>query len=314
MALNPASVLPAPEAKGAFVRELFERIAPRYDLMNRVMTFGMDQRWRRALVAWLDLPRGARVLDLATGTGDLVEWLSAAGARPIGADLAHAMLTRAAGRNPGRPFLQADGAALPLASASVDAVTCGFALRNFSDLDGVLRECARVLRPRGKLFVTTPNLLSLRARLAFLLTGNRAFRTWVDEVTSVWGYQDGRIYHGHAFLINYLQLRYLLWHSGLRVVEVVANRFSWTSIGLLPLAPFVWLASRWAMRKAKARNPRPGIYREIERDLFSPALLLSSNLFVVAERIPDAEREPPLVVEKHRRNLEQAVARAKASR
>jgi demethylmenaquinone methyltransferase/2-methoxy-6-polyprenyl-1,4-benzoquinol methylase len=153
MALNPASVLPAPEAKGAFVRELFERIAPRYDLMNRVMTFGMDQRWRRALVAWLDLPRGARVLDLATGTGDLVEWLSAAGARPIGADLAHAMLTRAAGRNPGRPFLQADGAALPLASASVDAVTCGFALRNFSDLDGVLRECARVLRPGGQLAI-----------------------------------------------------------------------------------------------------------------------------------------------------------------
>ena len=153
MALNGTSVLPAPEAKGAFVRDLFERIAPRYDLMNRVLTFGMDQRWRRALVAWLELPKGARVLDLATGTGDLVEWLAASGARPIGADLACAMLKLAAARNPGRPFLQADGAALPIASQSVDAVTCGFALRNFSDLDGVLRECARVLRPGGQLAI-----------------------------------------------------------------------------------------------------------------------------------------------------------------
>jgi demethylmenaquinone methyltransferase/2-methoxy-6-polyprenyl-1,4-benzoquinol methylase len=163
MALSPANVLPSPEAKGAFVRELFERIAPRYDLMNRVLTFGMDQRWRRALVRWLELAPGARVLDLATGTGDLVEWLGAVGARPIGADLAHAMLTRAAGRNPGRPFLQADGAALPLATASVDAVTCGFALRNFSDLDGVLRECARVLRPGGQLAILEVDRPSLPA-------------------------------------------------------------------------------------------------------------------------------------------------------
>ena len=166
-----------------------------------------------------------------------------------------------------------------------------------------------MLRPRAKLFLTTPNLLSLRARVAFMLTGNRAFKTWVDEVTSVWGYADGRIYHGHAFLINYLQLRYLLWHSGLRIVEVVPNRFSWTSIGLLPLVPFVWLASRGAMQRAKRRNPRPEIYREIERDLFSAALLLSSNLFVVAEKIPAAKREEPIVVEKHRRNFEAAVPR-----
>jgi SAM-dependent methyltransferase len=255
-------------------------------------------------------PRG-RLLDLPAGRGDDSRRLVALGYDVVPADLFPETFDTRIGPKC-RP---ADLAArLPFDEASFDYLLCSEAIEHLPDQLAMLRECARVLRPRGKLFVTTPNLLSLRARLAFLLTGNRAFRTWVDEVTSVWGYQDGRIYHGHAFLINYLQLRYLLWHSGLRVVEVVANRFSWTSIGLLPLAPFVWLASRWAMRKAKARNPRPGIYREIERDLFSPALLLSSNLFVVAERIPDAEREPPLVVEKHRRNLEQAVARAKASR
>jgi SAM-dependent methyltransferase len=251
-------------------------------------------------------PRG-RLLDLPAGKGDDSRRLVALGYDVVPADLfPETFDTRI-----GPKCVPADLAArLPFEDASFDYLLSSEAIEHLPDQLAMLRECARVLRPRGKLLLTTPNLLSLRARLAFLLTGNRAFKTWVDEVTSVWGYQDGRIYHGHAFLINYLQLRYLLWHSGLRVVEVVKNRFSWTSVLLLPLVPFIWLASRWAMRKAKRRNPRPGIYREIERDLFSPAMLLSSNLFVVAERIPDAEREPPLVVEKHRRNFEEAVASA----
>jgi SAM-dependent methyltransferase len=251
-------------------------------------------------------PRG-RVLDLPAGRGDDSRRLVALGFDVVPADLfPETFDTRI-----GPKCVPADLAArLPFQDASFDYLLSSEAIEHLPDQLAMLRECARVLRPRGKLFLTTPNLLSLRARLAFLLTGNRAFKTWVDEVTSVWGYEGGRIYHGHAFLINYLQLRYLLWHSGLRVVEVVGNRFSWTSVLLLPLVPFIWLASRWAMRKAKRRNPRPAIYREMERDLFSPAMLLSSNLFVVAERIPDAEREPPLVVEKHRRNFEEAVERA----
>lgn len=252
-------------------------------------------------------PRG-RLLDLPAGKGDDSRRLVALGFDVVPADLfPETFDTRI-----GPKCVPADLAArLPFEDASFDYLLSSEAIEHLPDQLAMLRECARVLRPRGRLLLTTPNLLSLRARLAFTFTGNRAFKTWVDEVTSVWGYQDGRIYHGHAFLINYLQLRYLLWHSGLRVVEVVANRFSWTSLLLLPLVPFIWLASRWAMRKAKRRNPRPGIYREIERDLFSPAMLLSSNLFVVAERIPDAEREPPLVVEKHRRNFEEAVASAR---
>jgi len=253
-------------------------------------------------------PRG-RVLDLPAGRGDDSRRLVALGYDVVPADL----FPEAYDTRIGPKCVPADLAArLPFDDAKFDYLLCSEAIEHLPDQLAMLRECARVLRPQGRLFVTTPNLLSLRARLAFLLTGNRAFKTWVDEITSVWGYQDGRIYHGHAFLISYLQLRYLLWHSGLRVVEVVANRFSWTSLWLLPLVPAIWLASRRAMRKAKRRNPRPELYREIERHLFSPALLLSSNLFVVAEKIPDAEREPPLVVERHRRNFEQAVARASA--
>jgi SAM-dependent methyltransferase len=255
-------------------------------------------------------PRG-RVLDLPAGRGDDSRRLVALGYDVVPADLfPETFDTRI-----GPKCVPADLAArLPFDDASFDYLLCSEAIEHLPDQLATLRECARVLRPRGRLFLTTPNLLSLRARVAFMLTGNRAFKTWVDEITSVWGYQDGRIYHGHAFLINYLQLRYLLWQSGLRVVEVVANRFSWTSLWLLPLVPWVWLASRGAMRKAKRRNPRPEIYREIERHLFSPALLLSSNLFVVAEKIPDAEREPPLVVDKHRRNFEQAVVSASERR
>jgi SAM-dependent methyltransferase len=253
-------------------------------------------------------PRGS-VLDLPAGRGDDSRRLAALGYEVVPADLFPEVFDERTGLK----CVSADLAArIPFEDASFDYLLCSEAIEHLPDQLAVLRECARVLRPRGKLFLTTPNLLSLRARLAFMLTGNRAFKTWVDEVTSVWGYRDGRIYHGHAFLINYLQLRYLLWHSGLRAVEVVRNRFSWTSTFLLPLTPLVWLASRWAMRKAKKRNPRPEIYREIERDLFSLAVLLGSNLFLVAERIPDAEREPPLVVEKHRKNFEAAVERARS--
>jgi SAM-dependent methyltransferase len=253
-------------------------------------------------------PRG-RVLDFPAGRGDDSRRLVALGFEVVPADLFPELFDAKIGPK----CVPADLAARwPFEDASFDYVLSSEAIEHLPDQLAMLRECARVLRPRGRLLITTPNLLSLRARLAFALTGNRAFKTWVDEVTSVWGFDGERIYHGHAFLLSYLQLRYLLWHSGLRVVGVVANRVSPTSLLLLPLVPLVWLASRGAMRKAKRRNPRPEIYREIERDLFSPGMLFCSNLFVVAERIPDAERETPLVVEKHRRNFEAAVRQARS--
>jgi SAM-dependent methyltransferase len=259
---------------------------------------------------WFARQKRGRVLDLPAGKGDDSRSLVALGYDVVPADL----FPETFDRRIGVKCVPADLAARwPFEDESFDYVLSSEAIEHLPDQLAMLREAARVLRPKAKLFLTTPNLLSLRARAAFMLTGNRAFKTWIDEITSVWGYQDGRIYHGHAFLISYLQLRYLLWHSGLRIVEVVRNRFSWTSILLLPLVPFVWLASRGAMRKAKRRNPRPEIYREIERHLFSLAVLLSSNLFVVAEKIPAAEREFPLVVDQHRRNFEAAVRRGAAA-
>lgn len=142
--------LPTGAAKTASVRAMFDVIAPRYDLVNRVMTFRMDVGWRRRTIDALGLPEGSTVLDLASGTGDLSRELYGRGIVPIGADLSFGML--AAAPEP-FPRVQADGVALPLPDGSVDGATCGFALRNFTDLAATMIELARVVRVGGRLAV-----------------------------------------------------------------------------------------------------------------------------------------------------------------
>lgn len=143
--MDPA--LPEGEDKRRAVRGLFDAIAGRYDLVNRVMTFGMDVGWRRRAVAELRLPGGALVVDLACGTGDLCTELRRSGYRAIGVDFSHGMLANATTE---APLVEADILRLPLADASVDGATCGFALRNVTDLGDLFRETARVLRPGGR--------------------------------------------------------------------------------------------------------------------------------------------------------------------
>lgn len=140
------------EAKARYVRGMFDRIVPGYDLMNRLMTGGMDLRWR-ALAATLAGPAGRRVLDVATGTGDFAAELQRRGAGSvIGADFAANMLRAAKAKLPaGILLVQADGQQLPFADASFDRVTNAFLLRNLADLDQGLREMRRVLRPGGRL-------------------------------------------------------------------------------------------------------------------------------------------------------------------
>jgi demethylmenaquinone methyltransferase/2-methoxy-6-polyprenyl-1,4-benzoquinol methylase len=140
--------LPEGEEKVVAVRTMFDAIAPRYDLVNRIMTFRMDVGWRRRTVASLGLARGARVVDLACGTGDLCRELAAQGARPIGVDLSYGMLAAA---RTSAPLLQGDALRLPLPAAAVDGVTCGFALRNFASLPPFFAELARVTRPGGRI-------------------------------------------------------------------------------------------------------------------------------------------------------------------
>lgn len=140
--------LPTGEAKTASVQALFDTIAPRYDLVNRIMTFRMDVRWRRRAIDLLGLASGARVVDLASGTGDLSAEMSNRGLTPLGADLSFGML--AAAPVP-FPRVQADGLALPFPDGSLDGATCGFALRNFTDLEATVAELGRVVRPGGRL-------------------------------------------------------------------------------------------------------------------------------------------------------------------
>jgi demethylmenaquinone methyltransferase / 2-methoxy-6-polyprenyl-1,4-benzoquinol methylase len=140
--------LPQGDAKVRAVRDMFDTIAPRYDLVNRIMTFRLDVRWRHKTVAALGLQRGSLVLDLASGTGDLCVDLAAAGHRPVSVDLSLGMLR--ADRS-GAPRVQADILRLPFADGSADGVTCGFALRNLVDLAAFFAELARVVRPGGRI-------------------------------------------------------------------------------------------------------------------------------------------------------------------
>jgi demethylmenaquinone methyltransferase/2-methoxy-6-polyprenyl-1,4-benzoquinol methylase len=142
------SDLPIGDEKVRAVRSMFDTIAPRYDLVNRIMTFRMDVGWRRRAVGALDLGPAATVMDLACGTGDLCRDLARAGYRPIGVDLSLGMLRHA---RASAPLVEGDALRLPLADCSLDGAVSGFALRNFVALDPVFSELARVVRPGGRI-------------------------------------------------------------------------------------------------------------------------------------------------------------------
>ena len=188
---NFPSPLTTIEPKGLFIRRLFDTISPRYDLFNRISSIGLDQRWRQRAIVELKLLPGMRVLDLASGTGDL----SIAAAReivPLGqvisCDLSFPML-RFAGEKfesfpPARWHVKlAQGRAeeLPFSSGTFHAATIGFALRNVSDLDAAFRELRRVLRPGGRIALLEfgrPNSL-------FLKIGHRIWLTFAVPLIGI---------------------------------------------------------------------------------------------------------------------------------
>jgi len=127
---------------------MFDTIAPRYDLVNRIMTFRLDTRWRRRTVREMGLPTGSVVIDLACGTGDFCRDLEKAGLASIGFDISAGMLHAARTE---APLVHADILTLPLPDASADGATCGFALRNLVELPAFFDELARVVRPGGRI-------------------------------------------------------------------------------------------------------------------------------------------------------------------
>ncbi len=143
--------------KGAFVRAMFATIAPRYDLANRILTGGFDERWRRHAIALLSPRHHTRILDCCCGTGDLVFHLLRVDPTldVTGIDFCRPMLERAERRAPheargAATFLEGDVMALPFERASFDGATMGFSLRNVVDVDATLQEILRVLRPGAR--------------------------------------------------------------------------------------------------------------------------------------------------------------------
>ena len=210
------TVLPAGADKTRQVRDMFDAIAPRYDMVNRIMSLGLDLRWRRMAVRSLALPPGAAVLDLASGTGDFLRILREAGLRPFGADLSWGMLAADAD---GSPRVQADAAALPVGTAVVDGVTCGYALRNFTDLPGALAEVARVVRPGGRIALVEV----AEPASPVLLAG---YRLWFRHLVPLIGgiLSDRRAYRylprSTAYLPPEAELRAMLVGAGFSGVNV----------------------------------------------------------------------------------------------
>ncbi|MCC8034409.1 MAG: bifunctional demethylmenaquinone methyltransferase/2-methoxy-6-polyprenyl-1,4-benzoquinol methylase UbiE [Rikenellaceae bacterium] len=154
------------------VQRMFDGIAPRYDLLNRTLSFGIDRRWRKKLVGGLRTGAPTRILDIATGTGDVAFAAARAcpGAKITGLDLSEGMLAvarrraTAAGVENRIEFLQGEAERLPFADGSFDAVTASFGVRNFHDIPAGLSEMARVLASGGGLYI-----------LEFSTPGNRLF-------------------------------------------------------------------------------------------------------------------------------------------
>lgn len=160
------------------VRGMFDRIAPVYDAMNRVMTAGLDRRWRRRTIAAAVRP-GDRVLDACCGTGDLAVAAERAGAVVTGLDFSPAMLERARRKSSTIQWVEGDLLALPFPDASFDAATVGFGVRNVADLNAAVSELGRVLRPGGRLAIL--EITQARGVL------RPFFSLWFDRVVPVLG-------------------------------------------------------------------------------------------------------------------------------
>lgn len=139
--------------KSEEVSAMFDGVAPKYDLMNGLLSLGQDRGWRRATVAAVAPQPGQRILDIAAGTGTSSVPYRRAGAEVVAADLSEGMLAEGRRRHPDIDFVRADVTDLPFEDESFDAVTMSFGLRNVAEYPLALRELQRVTRPGGRLVV-----------------------------------------------------------------------------------------------------------------------------------------------------------------
>jgi len=225
-----------------------------------------------------------RMLDIPAGDGPIAREARALGYRVYGLDLFPKR---------GLEGVQADACApLPFRDASFDVLLSMEGIEHFENQTGFLRECARVLKPGGRLILTTPNVMHLSSRVSGFLTGQRLMKQgFVNEYSTLRQVVDGRPYHGHAYLIDAIRLRYLLCVAGLKFGGLRLCRVSSSSAAMVLGLPVIWAANRWALRagrrhlqRRKAIFPPREVEQEILRISVSPALLFSKTLVLYAEK------------------------------
>ena len=231
-----ADAFRAPDEKRRYNRRMFTTIAPRYDLITRLLSFGGDQRWKRRLIDLAGIHPGQRVVDLACGTGDLAFGAAAKGASVVGLDLTPRMIELARVRPEapasGVSWMVGDMHALPFPAASVDVVTTGYGLRNVPDLNVALKEIHRVLRPGGlvcSLDFNKPESAPMRAIYFTYLDAVGASLGWVlhrDPDTYRYSPASIRRYPGARGVVSMMQalgftdVRYLPVLGGLMAIHL----------------------------------------------------------------------------------------------
>ncbi|MEZ4860829.1 MAG: ubiquinone/menaquinone biosynthesis methyltransferase [Caldilineaceae bacterium] len=229
---NP--VLPSSDAKPLYVNRMFARIAATYDVMNRLMSMGQDQEWRRELLDYCNLPPHGLLLDVGTGTGDIAYTAMRRypGVQAYGADFTYEMMAAGVGKLPGKvlPFTQGDTFALPFPDNTFDAVVSGFLVRNVVDRAAAFAEQARVTKPGGRVVCleTTPPSNSLLGPL---------FRFYFFRVVPILGGLISGDPQAYQYLphstVNFpepTELQRLMEHAGLRHVFYVERMFGAVAI------------------------------------------------------------------------------------
>lgn len=216
-----------------------------------------------------------KLLDAPSGTGIVSQKLKEAGFEVIAVDI-NPQYFCIQGISCKKADLNQD---LPFPDGSFDFILCSNGIEHLEDPFHFVRECYRILRERGKLLITTPNILNLKSRVANLLAGFNIFRgrpcNEVDE------YEGG----DHIRLMDYYELRIALHRNGFRILEATTHEFSNTAMMFCPLAPLIYFSTYRAFRREKNLMQR-GRNREILNHVLSADLLFGKKLFLVAEKDP----------------------------
>ena len=227
------------------------------------------------------------MLDMPAGDGDLSRMLCKAGFQVTPSDLFPETF-RSDGWE-GDKVVRADmNERLPFDTDSFDGIVSQEGVEHLEHLPSFLRECRRVLRDGGHLWITTPNFMDLSSRLSYLLTGMKSFHAgFPNEETTVWGGDDGHLYHGHAFTLPFFQIRYLLRVCQFDEIQLRGLGRSTTSVLLYPFVRAVsGLLIRRAQREHVSSHRRkaasPQVYGELRDHALSRQLLLYKKILVRA--------------------------------